>query len=69
MPVVVAVSPNPNAMKFSVGESVGGPITHVAGSTPEEPFARDLLAIPGVVTYGTFYDPEGNRFQFASSAV
>ncbi len=50
MPVVVAVSPNPNAMKFSVGESVGGPITHVAGSTPEEPFARDLLAIPGVVS-------------------
>lgn len=23
--------------------------------------------IPGVVLYGTFYDPEGNRFQFVSS--
>jgi predicted enzyme related to lactoylglutathione lyase len=27
----------------------------------------DVVEIPGVVTYGTFYDPEGNRFQFASS--
>jgi predicted enzyme related to lactoylglutathione lyase len=27
----------------------------------------DVVAIPNVVTYGTFYDPEGNRFQFASS--
>ena len=29
----------------------------------------DVVHIPGVVTYGTFYDPEGNRFQFASSSV
>ena len=29
----------------------------------------DVVAIPNVVTYGTFYDPEGNRFQFASSAA
>jgi predicted enzyme related to lactoylglutathione lyase len=28
----------------------------------------DVVDIPGVVTYGTFYDPEGNRIQFASSA-
>jgi predicted enzyme related to lactoylglutathione lyase len=27
----------------------------------------DPMEIPGVVTYGTFYDPEGNRIQFASS--
>ena len=25
---------------------------------------EDVVEIPGVVTYGTFYDPEGNRFQF-----
>jgi len=25
----------------------------------------EVVSIPGVVTYGTFYDPEGNRFQFA----
>jgi catechol-2,3-dioxygenase len=29
----------------------------------------DVVHIPNVVTYGTFYDPEGNRFQFASNAV
>jgi predicted enzyme related to lactoylglutathione lyase len=28
----------------------------------------DVVAIPGVVTSGTFSDPEGNRIQFASSA-
>ena len=24
----------------------------------------DIVDIPGVVKYGTFFDPEGNRFQF-----
>lgn len=28
----------------------------------------DVVDIPGVVTYGTLYDPEGNRIQFAQSA-
>ncbi|MET0696545.1 MAG: NifU N-terminal domain-containing protein [Acidimicrobiia bacterium] len=50
MAVIVAPSPNPNAMKFTVGTSVGGPTTHVAGTSPEEAFARDLLAIPGVTS-------------------
>ena len=27
------------------------------------------VEVPGVVVYGTFYDPEGNRFQFVSSAA
>lgn len=27
----------------------------------------DVVSIPGVVTYGTFYDPEGNRIQFTST--
>jgi len=27
----------------------------------------DPFQIPGVVTYGTFYDPEGNRLQMASN--
>lgn len=26
----------------------------------------DAVMIPGVVCFGTFYDPEGNRIQFAS---
>jgi predicted enzyme related to lactoylglutathione lyase len=25
----------------------------------------DVISIPNVVTYGTFHDPEGNRWQFA----
>jgi len=27
----------------------------------------EVVNIPGVVKYGTFYDPEGNRLQFASN--
>jgi hypothetical protein len=50
MTVIVAPSPNPNAMKFTVGKPVGGPTTHVAGTPPEQGFARDLLAIPGVTS-------------------
>jgi catechol 2,3-dioxygenase-like lactoylglutathione lyase family enzyme len=29
----------------------------------------DVETIPGMVSYGAFYDPEGNRIQFASVAV
>jgi predicted enzyme related to lactoylglutathione lyase len=28
----------------------------------------DVVTIPGIVTYGGFYDPEGNRIQFVSTA-
>ena len=48
MPVRVEPSPNPNAMKFTVGVPVGGPTTHVAGSDPGEGFVADLLAVDGV---------------------
>ncbi len=48
MPVTASPTPNPNAMKFSVGVPVGGPMTYVAGSDPSEDFARQLLEIPGV---------------------
>jgi hypothetical protein len=50
MAVIVAPSPNPNAMKFTVGADVGGPATHVVGTAPEQEFARDLLALPGVTS-------------------
>lgn len=50
MAVIVAPSPNPNAMKFTVGADVGGPATHGAGAAPEQEFARDLLALPGVTS-------------------
>ena len=29
----------------------------------------DVITIPGMVVYGSFYDPDGNRIQFVSSAV
>jgi len=50
MPVQVSNTPNPNALKFSVGEDVGGPLTYAAGSEPEDPMARELLAIDGVTS-------------------
>ena len=48
MPISVAPTPNPNAMKFSVGVSVGGPISHTAASGAEG-FASEILALHGVV--------------------
>jgi Iap family predicted aminopeptidase len=30
---------------------------------------EDAVTIPHTVCFGTFYDPEGNRIQFASGAV
>jgi predicted enzyme related to lactoylglutathione lyase len=44
-----------------------------AFKTTEELRARgikcdDAVAIPGVVSFGTLYDPEGNCIQFASEA-
>ena len=50
MPVTASPTPNPNAMKFSCGMPVGGPATYVAGSDPEEDFAKQLLSIPGVTS-------------------
>lgn len=29
----------------------------------------DAVTIPGMVSYSTFYDPDGNRIQFASAPV
>jgi Scaffold protein Nfu/NifU N terminal len=48
MPVHALPTPNPNAMKFTVGQSVGGPSTFVAGTSPENPMAGELLEIEGV---------------------
>ena len=50
MPVVVEQTPNPNALKFSVGEPVGGPGTVVKGSEPEEGFLAELLDLDGVAS-------------------
>lgn len=54
MPVTVSNTPNPNALKFSVGVDVGGPVTHAAGSDPDDPMAAELLGIEGVTSmFGT----------------
>ena len=48
MAITVESTPNPNAMKFTVGVSVGGPGTYVRGAQPDEPFLGELVEIDGV---------------------
>lgn len=50
MAIRVEQTPNPNALKFSVHESVGGPGTYVKGAEPEEEYLRDLLELEGVAS-------------------
>ena len=50
MPVNAAPTPNPNAMKFIVGSSVGGPGTYVAGADAPEEWAASLLELDGVAS-------------------
>lgn len=50
MAVRVDPTPNPNATKFTVGEPVGGPGTHLRGSEPDEPWVRALLDLNGVAS-------------------
>ena len=50
MEVRVEPTPNPNALKFSVGRPVGGPGTYVRGSQPEEPYLKGLLELDGVAS-------------------
>ncbi len=51
MPVVAEPTPNPNAVKFSVGKPVGGPSTYVAGAPTDDPLAKALLGIAGVTSF------------------
>ena len=50
MAVTVSSTPNPNAVKFTVGTDVGGPATFVAGGDVSDPTAAQLLAIEGVTS-------------------
>jgi hypothetical protein len=43
-------TPNPNALKFTVGTPVGGPVTYTEANAADSPLAQSLLAIPGVVS-------------------
>lgn len=50
MSVQISNTPNPNALKFTVGVDVGGPVTFVAGGDVDDPTATALLAIEGVMS-------------------
>ncbi len=50
MPVEARPTPNPNAMKFTVGVPVGGPVTYLAGRDTGDPLAAAILSIEGVVS-------------------
>jgi hypothetical protein len=48
--ITVEGTPNPNAVKFTVGKSVGGPATFVPDKPTEDPLAQELLSLPGVTS-------------------
>ena len=50
MPVTIENTPNPNALKFTVGQPVGGPTTFTPGGDSDHPLAGPLLGIEGVVS-------------------
>ena len=50
MPVTVFPTPNPNAMKFTVGTPVGGPGTVVRGGETDLEFAAALVDLDGVAS-------------------
>jgi hypothetical protein len=50
MAVEISSTPNPNALKFTVGTDVGGPATFVDGRPADDPTAAALLAIVGVTS-------------------
>ncbi len=50
MPVISTPTPNPNALKFSVGVPIGGPGTLVKGGATEEVFAGELVELEGVTS-------------------
>ncbi len=50
MPVSIEPTPNPNALKFSVGRDVGGPTTYVAGKDVDDPMSSSILEIEGVTS-------------------
>jgi hypothetical protein len=43
-------TPNPNALKFTVGVDVGGPKTYVATGDVDDDTARQLLDLDGVTS-------------------
>jgi hypothetical protein len=50
MTIRVEPTPNPNAVKFSVGSPVGGPGTYVRGAQPDEAYLAEVLELDGVAS-------------------
>ncbi len=50
MPVIVSQTPNPNALKFTVGALFESPKSFAAGKPTDDPVAGPLLDIPGVTS-------------------
>jgi hypothetical protein len=76
MAIRVEQTPNPNALKFSIGSPVGGPGTYVRGSQPEEEWVGALLALDGVTSVFFTADfvtisktPDGSWDAIASEAT
>ena len=53
MPIATTPTPNPNALKFTVGVPIGGPGTVVKGAASEDACAAERVALDGV-TIGVF---------------
>ena len=50
MAIDIDRTPNPNALKFTVGTPVGGPTTYTEANAAESPLAETILSIPGVAS-------------------
>ena len=50
MPISIQNTPNPNALKFSVGVPVGPPQTFLAGANTDNQLAAELIALDGVTS-------------------
>ena len=48
MTVIIEQTPNPNALKFTVGQDIGGPTTVVAGQQSEDVTAPAPVDLDGV---------------------
>ena len=50
MPVSFTPTPNPNALKFTVGSNLDAPKSFAAGVDTDDPVASPLLALEGVTS-------------------
>lgn len=50
MPITVSSTPNPNAVKFTVGVEVGGPTTYVPSQPTDDPLGQALVGLTGVTS-------------------